>query len=227
MRERAVVLWSGGKDCALALHDVRHDYEIVALVTTVTAGYDRISMHGVRVSLLEQQAAALGYPLEQVAIPQVCTNNEYERQMIACLGRHQSSGVTAVICGDLFLTDVRRYREERLFQHGLRGVFPLWEQPTAELAERFVDLGFAGTLCCVDTTQLDGSFAGRSYDRALLAELPTSVDPCGEQGEFHTFVSVGPIFSRRVECRRGERVLRDERFMYCDLLPGANDPRPS
>jgi uncharacterized protein (TIGR00290 family) len=218
-REKAVVLWSGGKDCALALHEVREDYEIAALLTTVTASHDRISMHGVRRELLERQAAALGYALEQIVVSPVCTNDEYEQKMRAALDRHRRSGVTAVICGDLFLADVRRYREERLFGDGLQGIFPLWNRPTDALARQFIDLGFAAILCCVDTQALDATFSGRTFDRALLAELPASVDPCGENGEFHTFVCDGPIFSQRVDCLLGERVLRENRFGYCDLLP--------
>ncbi|HEX4128415.1 MAG TPA: hypothetical protein VHZ24_00120 [Pirellulales bacterium] len=224
MREKAIVSWSGGKDCALALHEARHEFEIVALVTTVTAGYDRISMHGVRVSLLDKQAAALGYPLDKVVVSQACSNDEYEQQMRAALNRHRRTGVTAVICGDLFLEDVRRYREERLFGDGVRGVFPLWKQPTDALARRFIGLGFRAILCCTDTTVLSHVFAGRSFDSALLAELPPGVDPCGENGEFHTFVFDGPGFATPVACRAGERVLRENRFGYCDLLDGIEVP---
>jgi uncharacterized protein (TIGR00290 family) len=217
-REKAVVLWSGGKDCTLALHDVRDDFEIAALITTVTAGYDRISMHGVRVSLLEKQAAALGITLEKVVVSPTCSNDEYEAKMRAALARFRSVGVTSAICGDLFLEDVRRYREERLFSHGMRGVFPLWNQPTSELAARFIQLGYQAVLCCVDTTVLDQEFAGRYFDDKILAELPPRVDPCGENGEFHTFVFDGPLLANRIELRIGERVLRDNRFGYCDLV---------
>ncbi len=218
MRERAVVLWSGGKDCALALHDARSEFEIAALLTTVTADYDRISMHGVRVSLLEKQAAALGFVLEKVVVSTTCSNDEYEEKMRAALGRLRRAGVTSAICGDLFLEDVRQYREERLFYEGMRGVFPLWKQPTTELAARFIGLGFQAVLCCVDTTVLGQDFAGRFFDPALLAELPQGVDPCGENGEFHTFVFDGPLFAKRIEFQIGTRVLRDNRFGYCDLV---------
>lgn len=219
MREKAVVLWSGGKDCALALYEAAADYDIVGLLTTVTSGYDRISMHGVRTQLLEQQAAALGYPLEQVLIPSRCGNDEYEERMREALGRYRAAGVSRVLCGDIFLEDVRRYREERLFREGLTGLFPLWHRNSLELADRFIHLGFRAVLCCVDTQVLDGRFAGRVYDATLLSELPAAIDPCGENGEFHTFVFAGPNFARPVPYTLGEYVLREGRFGYRDLLP--------
>ncbi len=219
MKPKAIVSWSGGKDSMLALHEARRDWDIVALLTTVTEGHDRISMHGVRVELLDQQAAALGIPLDKVAIPATCSNECYETRMRAALARHRDAGVRAVICGDLFLQDIRRYREERLFTIGVQGVFPLWERHTAALAERFINLGFKGVLCCVDIRALPPEFAGRLYDRQLLADLPAGVDPCGENGEFHTFVCDGPGFARPVPLRTGERALRDDRFCFCDLLP--------
>jgi uncharacterized protein (TIGR00290 family) len=218
MREKAIVSWSGGKDSALALHEAAGEYDVVGLLTTVTAGYDRISMHGVRTTLLRRQAEALGYPLEEVSIPSVCCNDEYEGRMRAALTRRRSAGVTRVICGDIFLADIRRYREERLFRDGLTGVFPLWGRDPRELARRFLDLGFRAVLCCVDTHALAERFAGRLYDAELLAELPSSADPCGENGEFHTFVFAGPGFARPVPYTLGERTLRDQRFAYCDLL---------
>lgn len=219
MREKAIVLWSGGKDSALALYEVAAEYDIAGLVTTVTSGYDRISMHGVRTSLLEHQAVALGYPLEQVHIPPKCRNEEYEDCMRAALARWRATGVAHVICGDIFLEDVRRYREERLLRDGLMGVFPLWQRDSWELAHRFLHLGFRAVLCCVDTHILDGSFAGRLYDKTLLADLPAMADPCGENGEFHTFVFDGPNFAGPVPYILGEYTLRDERFGYRDLLP--------
>jgi uncharacterized protein (TIGR00290 family) len=221
MREKAVVLWSGGKDSALALYETRAEWDIVALVTTITAGYERVSMHGVRTALLERQTEALGYPLEKIAISPGCGNAEYEAQMRTALENHRRGGATAVICGDIFLEDVRRYREERLLGPlGLRGIFPLWGRDSAVLARHFIALGFRAVLCCVDTVALDAAFAGRLFDSALLAELPVSADPCGENGEFHSFVFDGPNFARPVGCRCGERVLRDNRFAYCDLLEG-------
>jgi uncharacterized protein (TIGR00290 family) len=219
MREKAIVSWSGGKDCALALYEIAAEYDIVALVTTVTSGYDRISMHGVRTTLLERQAAALNYPLEQVLIPPRCTNDEYESRMRAALARHRADGVSRVVCGDIFLEDVRRYREERLLGAGLTGAFPLWQRDSRELAQRFMHLGFRAVLCCVDTHVLDERFAGRIFDETLLAEFPASIDPCGENGEFHTFVFAGPNFARPVPYTLGEYTLREERFGYRDLLP--------
>jgi uncharacterized protein (TIGR00290 family) len=225
--EKAVVSWSGGKDSALALSEARLDYEITALVTTVTADYDRVSMHGVRTCLLVEQAEALGLPLDTVPISQASTNAEYEERMRSALARHRAAGVSAVICGDIFLEDVRKYREERLFTGGLRGVFPLWQRPSAELARRFLALGFRAVLCCVDTCVLSAEFAGRLYDADLLAELPPGVDPCGENGEFHSFVFDGPGFTRPVGYTLGERMLRDGRFAYCDLLPAPAKPAGS
>jgi uncharacterized protein (TIGR00290 family) len=218
MREKAIVSWSGGKDSALALYEVAAEYDIVALLTTVTSGYDRISMHGVRTVLLEQQAAVLGYPLEQVRISPKCGNEEYESGMRAALERHRAAGVSRVICGDIFLEDVRRYREERLFLNGLTGVFPLWQRDSRELAHHFLRLGFRAVLCCIDTRVLDGRFAGRVYDETLLAELPATVDPCGENGEFHTFVFAGPNFAQPIPYILGEYTLREGRFGYRDLL---------
>lgn len=217
-KPKAVVSWSGGKDSALALFETQRDFEIVGLLTTVTAGYDRISIHGVRTSLLERQARALGYPLRTVVIPPACSNADYEARMCAALDDYRQEGVSHVICGDIFLEDVRRYREERLLR-GFTGVFPLWQRDTTELARRFQQLGFQTVLCCVDTTVLSAEFAGRFYDPALLADLPAGVDPCGENGEFHTFVFAGPNMDSRIEFTLGERVLREERFAFCDLVP--------
>lgn len=222
MHEKAIVLWSGGKDCTLALYETAEEYDIVALLTTVTSGYERISMHGVRTVLLEQQAAALNYPLEQVLISPRCTNEEYEERMRTALNRYRAAGVSHVVCGDIFLEDVRRYREERLFGNGLTGVFPLWHRNSRELAHRFIDLGFRAVLCCIDTHALDERFAGRVYDESLLAELPATVDSCGENGEFHTFVFAGPSFARPVPYTLGEYALREGRFGYRDLLAGRN-----
>jgi uncharacterized protein (TIGR00290 family) len=219
MRQQALVLWSGGKDSALALYEARQEYDIVALLTTVTEEYDRVSMHGVRVALLDEQAEALGYPLHKVFIPPVCVNAVYEQRMAEAMERYVRRDVRTVICGDLFLEDIRRYREEKLALAGMRPVFPVWGIDTKLLARRFLDLGFRAVLCCVDGQALDASFVGRFYDETLLAELPGNVDPCGERGEFHTFVFDGPLFSRPVHFALGERVLREGRFWYCDLVP--------
>jgi uncharacterized protein (TIGR00290 family) len=219
MKEKAIASWSGGKDSALALYETQKHYDIVALLTTVTEGYDRISMHGVRTSLLERQAESLGYALQKVIISPTCSNDEYEAKMRVALERYRNACVTSVICGDIFLEDVRRYREEKLFTVGLKGVFPLWKRDTTKMAHQFIKLGFQAVLCCVDTNVLGEDFAGRLYDENLLTELPPGVDPCGENGEFHSFVFDGPNMKKPVDCGTGERVLRENRFCYCDLVP--------
>jgi uncharacterized protein (TIGR00290 family) len=212
--------WSGGKDSALALWTLRRrQLEPHALITTVTEGYDRISMHGVRRELLERQAEALGLPLVEVVIPPACVNEVYEARMAEAFAAGALSRAEAVAFGDLFLEDVRAYREERLAASGRRGLFPLWGRNTVELSREFLDAGFEATLVCVDPRALDGSFAGRYYDERLLAELPESVDPCGENGEFHTFVHAGPIFGETIAHAKGDVVERDG-FVFCDLVAG-------
>jgi uncharacterized protein (TIGR00290 family) len=220
MKNRLLLAWSGGKDSSLALHQLIHteNIDIVALLTTITEGYDRISMHGIRRSLLKEQAAALGFPLEVIAIPQQCANDVYEQRMQETLEKYHQLGIQNVAFGDLFLEDVRAYREERMSRIGMGCVFPLWGRPTADLAVQFVDLGFRAVVVCVDTQVLDAGFAGREYDKDFIRDLPPGVDPCAENGEFHTFAYDGPIFSRSIQIRRGEQVLRDNRFYYCDLL---------
>ncbi len=214
--------WSGGKDSALALHTLRADpsYEVIGLLTSVTRGYDRISIHGVRRSLLEAQAESVGLSLQVIELDQQSSNDAYESAFHAGLvaARHAHPAVRHIAFGDLFLADVRAYRERLVAATDWTPVFPLWKLDTTALAHRFIDDGFAARLVCVDTTQLDGAFAGRAFDHAMLADLPPEADPCGERGEFHTFVSDGPGFSRPIHYQVGERVLRDERFMYCDLV---------
>lgn len=220
--------WSGGKDSCMALHQLRRDplREVVALLTTVTEGYDRISMHGVRRILLERQAAALGLPLEIVTIPPQCVNAEYESRMEAMLLTWKNRGVTEVAFGDIFLEDLREYREKNLARVGMKALFPVWKRPTRELAREFITLGFRTVTVCVDPKILDGSFVGRNIDADFLAALPAAVDPCGENGEFHSFVYDGPGFSAPVEFTVGEKVLRDG-FYFCDLLPADSDAKPS
>ena len=221
-REPVVLSWSGGKDSALAHQALVQSprFEVVGLLTSVTRGYDRISVHGVRRSLLQAQASALDLPLVEIELDKVCTNDAYEAAFHAALFeiRMQSPRVRHIAFGDLFLEDVRAYRERLLSGTGFDPVFPLWGLDTAQLARRFIADGFRARLVCVDTTQLEGEFAGRAFDNALLEDFPTTVDPCGERGEFHTFVSDGPGFREAVKCVTGERVLREERFMYCDLV---------
>lgn len=219
--EQVLVSWSGGKDSALALYELMGSggYEVVALVTTVTEGFDRISMHGVRRTLLERQAASLGLPLETVIIPQEATNEVYEARMEALLRAYREKGIASVVFGDIFLEDLRRYREEKLAAVGMRGVFPLWMSETRGLARSLDSLGFAAVTTCVDTAALDRSFVGRLIDEEFLSQLPPSADPCGENGEYHSFVFDAPLFSEKIAFSLGEVVLRRDRFYYCDLLP--------
>jgi uncharacterized protein (TIGR00290 family) len=211
--------WSGGKDSALTLWTLRRQgIEPKALITTVTDAYDRVSMHGVRRELLAKQAQAIGAPLVEVRIPPGCVNDVYEARMAEAFASSPLSEVEAVAFGDLFLEDVRAYREERLAANGRRGLFPIWGRDTGVLAREFIAAGFQATIVCLDPRALDVSFAGREYNEELLADLPASVDPCGENGEFHTFVHAGPIFSEPIACEVGEVVER-EGFVFCDVMP--------
>lgn len=221
--ERVLCSWSGGKDSALALHHLLAlpGTEVAALLTTVTDDYGRISMHGVRRSLLRQQAASLRIPLEEVGISKRSSNAEYELKMAQVLERYREAGVTSVVFGDIFLEDLRQYREKNLAKLGLRGIFPLWKQGSHELMRRFIGSGFRAVVVCVDTQLLDAKFAGREINDEFVRDLPPTVDVCGENGEYHSFVYDGPIFGNPIPCRRGEVVLRDERFCYCDLIPEA------
>ncbi len=221
MTEKILISWSGGKDSALALHALQQagEFEIAALLTTVTAQYDRISMHGVRVGLLEKQAASLGIPLDKITIDSHCPFNEWEEKTTAVLLRHKTAGVTAVAYGDIFLEDLKKCREESLEKIGLKGLFPIWKQESGALAHRFIDLQFKAVITCVDGRKLDGKFSGRDYDAALIADLPDGVDCCGENGEFHSFVYAGPNFNEPVSFNKGPVVLRDEQFYFCDLIP--------
>lgn len=225
MAEKVLVGWSGGKDSALALDEIRRDerYQVAGILTTVTAGYDRISMHGVRRSLLHRQAEALGLPLWEVVISQQASNQEYEERMGATLAEIRARVPDLVACafGDLFLEDIRAYRERMLAPTGLACLFPLWKRDTGLLAGEFLQRGFKAVIVCVDTTLLPQGFVGREFDTDLLRDLPAGIDPCGENGEMHTFVYAGPIFPRPILCRRGEIVLRDNRFAYCDLIEDA------
>jgi uncharacterized protein (TIGR00290 family) len=217
--EPILLSWSGGKDSSLALHALRKmpGVEVSGLLTTVTEDYDRISMHGVRRVLLEKQAEAAGLPLHIVTIPRECTNEIYEERMAAALAGQRERGVRRVAFGDLFLEDIRQYRESKLATAGMEALFPLWGLDTAALARDFIAQGFQALLVCVDTQALDASFAGRAFDDVLLRDLPAAVDPCGENGEFHTFVHAGPIFSAPIAVRTGVQETRLERFRYCDL----------
>jgi len=220
MPEDVLFCWSGGKDSAMALHELRAagDCRITALLTTITEEYDRISMHGVRRALLERQAESLGLPLHAVLIPPQCINATYEERMKEALAQHFERGVRRVAFGDIFLEDLRVYREKNLAQVGMEALFPIWKRDTRELAREFVRQGFRAIAVCVDPRVLDASFAGRELDASFFADLPRGVDPCGENGEFHTFVFDGPVFRAPIPIRVGEKVLRDG-FCFCDLLP--------
>ena len=217
-----LLAWSGGKDSSLALAKLSKDpsVRVCALITAVTASYDRISIHGVRRDLLDRQAAAIGLPLIVAPLEAKAPNAAYEEAWAVALaeGTARFDGATHVAYGDLFLEEVRAYREKQLRTLGYTPLYPIWGEDTAVLARTFIRDGFRAVLTCVDTTQLDGKFAGRAFDDALLNEVPGSVDPCGERGEFHTFVWAGPHMRESIPVVEGERVLRDERFQYCDFL---------
>ena len=219
--ESVLVSWSGGKDSALALYEIlkTKSYQISALVTTVTEDYDRISMHGVRRILLERQAASLGFPLEKVFISKNGSNEEYESKMGQVLARYKAAGISSVVFGDIFLEDLRKYREAKLATLDMRGIFPIWKRDTRKLARSLTALGFEAITTCVDTNALGRQFVGRVIDEQFLSELPPTVDACGENGEFHSFVYDGPIFTEKIPYTLGEVVLRENRFCYCDLMP--------
>lgn len=210
--------WSSGKDSAWTLYELRRrgEVEVVALLTTVNSAYARVAMHATREALVEAQAAAAGLPLIKVAIPPVCTNIMYEQAMATVMARAREEGVAQVAFGDLFLEDVRRYREEKMAATGINPIFPLWGRPTRALAEEMIASGLRAIVTCVDPRKLDASFAGRTFDAQLLADLPAGADPCGENGEFHSFVFAGPMFARPLDVVPGEVVTRDG-FVFADV----------
>jgi uncharacterized protein (TIGR00290 family) len=218
MKPKALIAWSSGKDSAWALHEVRQagQYDVVGALTTVSETFDRVSMHGVRNALLTAQLEAAGLPPTLVHIPFPCPNDVYESRMETTLAAAKNDGISHVIFGDLFLQDVRAYREQKLAGTGITPLFPLWERPTAALARAMIDAGVETYLVCVDLKQLTKSFAGRRFDQSLLAALPDGADPCGENGEFHTFIAAGPMLSRRIAVTPGEVVER-EGFAFADL----------
>ena len=224
--EPILFCWSGGKDSALALHALlQQKVPIAALLTTVSETYDRISMHGVRRELLQQQAESIGLPLHEVRIPPQCVNPIYEARMEEALRVHYMAGVRSVAFGDIFLEDLRAYREKNLARIGMTALFPIWKRDTRDLVRQFLADGFRAITVCVDPKVLAPSFAGRELDESFFRDLPPKVDPCGENGEFHTFLFAGPIFRQPIPFARGEVVERDG-FTYCDLLPvGARDSR--
>ena len=218
-REPILFCWSGGKDSAMALHTLlqRNDIHIEALLTTVTEGFERISMHGVRRDLLERQAQSVGLPLHEVRIPPQCVNPVYEARMEAALRLYLEKGVRRVAFGDIFLEDLRAYREKNLARVGMTAIFPIWKQDTRELIRSFHANRFRAVAVCVDPKILAPSFAGRELDESFFRDLPPHADPCGENGEFHTFVFDGPIFHSPIPIRTGEIVNRDG-FVFCDIL---------
>jgi uncharacterized protein (TIGR00290 family) len=219
--EPILFCWSGGKDSAMALHALmqRADVRVTALLTTVTETYDRVSMHGVRRELLVQQAQSIGLPLHEVQIPPQCVNSVYEARMEEAMRVQCDAGVRTVAFGDIFLEDLRAYREKNLARIGMTALFPIWKRDTRDLIRHFHSVGFRAIAACVDPKVLDTTFAGRELDEQFFRDLPPNVDPCGENGEFHTFVFDGPIFHNSIPVRAGE-VLERDAFIYCDLLPG-------
>lgn len=223
---RVLMSWSGGKDCCLALHELRESgTPVEALLTTLTEDDERISTHGVRRRLLESQAAALEMPLDPVLIPKNATNQAYEAAMGEALHARREQGIASVAYGDLFLEDVRTYREALLARHGMRGVYPVWRRDSGEFVRTFISLGFKAVVTCADGRVLPPSFAGRRIDGGFLSALPSHVDPCGENGEFHSFVFDGPSFKEPVRFSRGETMSRDG-YWCCDLLPGPGATGP-
>ncbi len=217
--EPVLVAWSGGKDSAMALYETMNAgrCEVLALLTTVTQDYDRISMHGVRSSLLKQQTESLGFKSEVVHITKDASNEEYELSMGKTLSAYRRKGVLSVVFGDIFLQDLRKYREEKLSIVNMNCVFPIWNIDTKQLVRKFIAAGFKAVTTCVDTKVLAKEFVGREINEEFLSELPKSVDPCGENGEYHSFVYDGPIFRKPISISLGEKVLRDDRFYFCDL----------
>jgi uncharacterized protein (TIGR00290 family) len=220
--QKVVFSWSGGKDSAFALSEFRkaEGFEIVSLLTTLSDEYNRVSMHGVRWALIEKQAESIGLPLEEVRVPKRSSNEEYEKAMGEFLLRKKKQGVSAVVFGDIFLEDLRAYREERLEGIGMDALFPIWKRDdTGSMAREFIREGFRAVVVCVDSKALDGSFVGREFDEQFIEELPRGIDPCGENGEFHSFAYAGPIFRKAIRFEKGEIVKRDNWFYYCDLKP--------
>lgn len=217
-KEKILVSWSGGKDSAMMLYEIQKagQYDIAALLTTVTESYERISMHGVRNRLLELQAESLGLPLCKMVIPMKANNDIYEANLRRILEQYQAEGVNSVAFGDLFLADIKEYRIKNLAKAGMTGLFPIWGRNTSDLVREFIQLGFKAVICCVDPKALPGEFAGRMIDEKFLGDLPASVDPCGENGEFHSFVFDGPLFKKPVRFSLGDVVLRDS-FYFRDL----------
>ena len=219
MAPKAFMSWSSGKDSAFALYEAQRSgmADIVGVLTTVNEVYDRVAMHGVRSALLDRQIAALGLPCIKVPLPSPCPNEIYEARMTEVVAQIKAQGVRHMVFGDLYLEDIRAYREEKLSASGMEGIFPLWKRNTAALAGEMIDSGLVAHIVCLDPKRIDRKFAGRQFDRALLAELPPGIDPCGENGEFHTVVSAGPMFNKPIPITVGETVER-EGFVFTDVM---------
>lgn len=226
MRKKILLSWSSGKDSAWALHVLRQqaEYEVAGLVTTINSAFDRVAMHSTRRALVEMQAEAASLPLITAPLPWPCSNVEFELAMKRVCDQAVSEGIAGIAFGDLFLADVRAYRERQLQGTGLEPLFPIWERPTDELARQMIGSGLRAKIVCVDPKQLPPEFVGRDFDKSFLDELPSGVDPCGENGEFHSFVYAGPMFSRELAIAAGEKVERDG-FWFCDVLPAATNAR--
>lgn len=222
MKKKILLSWSSGKDSAWSLHVLRQQglYEIAGLITTINSAFDRVAMHSSRRELVEMQAEAAGVPLIRVPLPWPCSNVDYERAMKKVCDQAVAEGVKAIAFGDLFLQDIRAYRERQLQDTGLEPLFPLWLIPTDALAREMIRGGLRAKLVCVDPKKLAPDFAGREFDEQLLQDFPAGIDPCGENGEFHSFVYAGPMFNREIAVKAGERVQRDG-FWYADLLPAS------
>jgi uncharacterized protein (TIGR00290 family) len=223
-RTKILLSWSSGKDSAWALHLLRQQakYEIAGLLTTLNSAFDRVAMHSTRRALVEMQAQAAGVPLLTVPLPWPCSNQEYESIMKDVCAHAVNQGIAGIAFGDLFLADIRAYRERQLQGTGLEPIFPLWQLSTPQLAREMIAGGLRAKLVCVDPRKLAPEFAGREFDQQLLADLPSGVDPCGENGEFHSFVYAGPMFDRRIPVASGERVERDG-FWFCDVVPSQSN----
>ncbi len=218
-KEKTILAWSSGKDSSWALHELRRqpEIEVVALLTSLNQTVARVSMHAVRETLLETQAAAAGLDLIKVNLPDPCSHEDYDRVMNEAMERAAAAGITRMAFGDLFLEDIRRYREERLAGTGIEAIFPLWGRPTAQLAQEMVTAGLRAHVTCVDPKQLDPAFVGRTFDADFLADLPAEVDPCGERGEFHTFAYAGPMFGKPIAIQSGE-VVTHGGFVFADVF---------
>ena len=217
----AIISWSGGKDSALALYYLllEKKYRFKKLITTISTDYNRISMHGIRKELLEKQSQSMGIPVHIISLPKDVTNDKYEEIMKKEMNKFKSQRVLNVVFGDIFLEDIRKYRESNLSKIGMNALFPLWGKSTKDLAKKFLDLGFEAIITCVDSTILDASFIGQLYNEDFLKSIPSNVDPCGENGEFHSFVFNGPIFSCPIQFKKGNIVFREDRFYFIDLIP--------